>query len=127
MTYKEVATMLGTISVGNTPVPFAYYSFSEATAKEPPFICFYFSDSSDMAADDTNYQRIRRLNIELYTDNKDFALEETVEGVLNNCGLVYDRYESYIETEKMFMVVYSTDIIIKDEPPVEAQEGNNNG
>ena len=77
MTYKEVNLMVA--SIGK---PYAYYQFPEGTDTAPPFICFYFDSSSDLAADNTNYQRIRPLVIELYTDNKDFALEETVETTL---------------------------------------------
>ena len=110
MTYKEVATMINSIGI-----PYAYYQFPDGTGQACPFICFFFSDSNDLAAENTNYQKIRPLNIELYTDNKDFALEETVENVLNSNGLVYDRSESYLDSERMFMVVYTTDILITEE------------
>ena len=110
MTYKEVATMINSIGI-----PYAYYQFPDGTAQACPFICFFFSDSNDLAAENTNYQKIRTLNVELYTDNKDFALEETVETVLNSNGLVYDRSESYLDSERMFMVVYTTDILITEE------------
>ena len=110
MTYQQVAAMVRSIGV-----PYAYYQFPDGTGQACPFICFFFSDSNDLAADNTNYQKIRTLNIELYTDNKDFALEETVETVLNSNGLVYDRSESYLDSERMFMVVYTTDILITEE------------
>lgn len=110
MTYKEVATMINSIGI-----PYAYYQFPDGTGQACPFICFFFSDSNDLAAENTNYQKIRLLNIELYTDNKDFALEETVENVLNSNGLVYDRSESYLDSERMFMVVYTTDILVTEE------------
>ena len=110
MTYQQVAAMVRSIGV-----PYAYYQFPDGTGQACPFICFFFSDSNDLAADDTNYQKIRTLNIELYTDNKDFALEGTVETVLNSNGLVYDRTEEYLDSERMFMVVYTTDILITEE------------
>lgn len=110
MTYRQVATMINSIGI-----PYAYYQFPDGTGQACPFICFFFSDSNDLAAENTNYQKIRTLNIELYTDNKDFALEETVETVLNSNGLVYDRSESYLDSERMFMVVYTTDILITEE------------
>lgn len=110
MTYRQVATMINSIGI-----PYAYYQFPDGTGQACPFVCFFFSDSNDLAADDTNYQKIRTLNVELYTDNKDFALEETVETVLNSNGLVYDRSESYLDSERMFMVVYTTDILITEE------------
>lgn len=114
MTYKEVSTMIAGFGI-----PYAYYQFPEGTAQPCPFICFYFPDSNDFAADNTNYQRIRPLTIELYTDNKDFELEETIEAALNGSGLVYARFESWIDTEKMNMVTYETQVIITEE--------NNNG
>lgn len=110
MTYEDVAKMVESIGV-----PFAYYQFPEGTEQACPFVCFYFSGSNDMAADNTNYQRIRPLIIELYTDNKDFALEATVEAVLNQNGLVYARDEAFIDSEKMNMVTYTTEIIITEE------------
>ena len=114
MTYKEIATMVSSIGL-----PYAYYQFPEGTGQECPFVCFYLDSSNDLAADNTNYQRIRPLTIELYTDNKDFSLEETVEAVLNQNGFVYSRSETYIETERMFMVTFDTEVIITEE--------NNNG
>lgn len=107
MTYQQVATMVASIGV-----PYAYYQFPEGTAQPTPFVCFYFDSSNDMYADDTNYQKIRPLTIELYTDNKDFALEATVEGILSSNGLTFARSESYIDSERMNMVVYTADVII---------------
>lgn len=107
MTYEQVATMVSSIGV-----PYAYYQFPEGTAVAPPFVCFYFEGSDDLYADDKNYQKIRPLTIELYTDNKDFSLEATVEGILASNGLTYARNESWIDSERMNMVAYTADIII---------------
>ena len=110
MTYKQVATMIAGIGL-----PYAYYQFPEGTDQACPFICFYFTNSNDLAADDTNYQKIRPLSIELYTDNKDFTTEAAVETVLNNNGLVYAREETYLDSERMYMVTYTTEIVITEE------------
>ena len=110
MTYKEVATMISGIGI-----PFAYDHFDEGNAPDPPFICFYFAGSSDFSADNANYQKIRPLTLELYTDNKDFTLEGTVETALNNAGLVFVRSETYIDSERMYMVTFQTEIIITEE------------
>lgn len=114
MTYKQVAQMIEGIGL-----PYAYDHFDEGNAADPPFICFYFDGSDDFAADNTNYQRIRPLTLELYTDNKDFSLEETVETALNSAGLFFSRMETYIDSERMYMVTYTTQIVIT--------EDNNNG
>lgn len=109
MTYQEVATMIDSIGV-----PYAYYQFPNGTAVPCPFVCFYFDGSNDLAADNTNYQRIRPLSVELYTDNKDFALEQAVENVLNQNGLVYSREETYLDSEHMNMVTFMTEIVITE-------------
>ena len=110
MTYQEVAALIGSIGL-----PYAYDHFEAGNAADPPFICFFFEGSDDLAADNTNFQRIRPLTVELYTDNKDFALEARVEAALNGAGLVYSRSETYIDSERMYEVVYTTEIIITEE------------
>lgn len=110
MTYQDVAVLIESVGL-----PYAYDHFDEGDASPPPFICFFFEDSDDLAADNSNYQRIRPLTLELYTDNKDFSLEETVEDVLNGAGLVFSRSEVYIDAERMYEVIYSTSIIITEE------------
>ena len=109
MTYKEVAAMIAGIKL-----PYAYDHFPEGQGPNPPFICFYFDGANDLAADNTNFQRIRPLTLELYTDNKDFATEELVEAALNGAGLVYSRSEVFIDSERLYEVVFTTDIIITE-------------
>lgn len=110
MTYEQVYAMIETIGVPN-----AYYQFPNGTDQACPFVCFYFTDSNDFAADNTNYQRIRPLAIELYTDNKDFDLENTVETILNQNGFVYSREETYLDSERMNMVTYTIEVIITED------------
>jgi len=114
MTYAEINSIIESVGV-----PSAYYQFTADTAVPPPFICFYFDNDSDLYADNVNYQKIAHLVIELYTDEKDFDLESTVESVLNNAGISYARNETYIDSEKLYLVTYSTGLII-------TQEENNN-
>lgn len=107
MTTKEVAIMVAAIGV-----PYAYYQFPEGTAQATPFVCFFYSGDNDMKADDSNYQKIEHLIIELYTDNKDFGLEATVESTLSSYGMVWTRDEEWIESERMLEVVYEMDVVI---------------
>ena len=107
MTTAEVKTMIASIGV-----PFAYYQFPES-AKACPFICFFYSGSNDFLADSSNYVKIENLVIELYTKNKDFTLEATVEGVLAQNGLVWSRSEYYIDNEKLYQTIYETDILLQ--------------
>lgn len=109
MTYQNIATMLNSVGI-----PTAYHHFDEGSGQEPPFICFFYESSADMYADDSNYQKIENLVVELYTDNKDFALEQRLESVLRAAGLTWSRDETYISTERMYEVVYNTVVIITE-------------
>lgn len=107
MTYKEIAAMIESIGL-----PYAYYQFPEGTGQEPPFVVFFYSNIDDLYADESNYQRIVTLNIELYTREKDFEKEATVEGILQNSGLSYYKEENYIDSEKMYQIAYEMGVII---------------
>lgn len=107
MTHKEIAAMVKSMGL-----PYAYYQFPEGTAQKLPFICFFYTYTDDVFADNTNYQRIETLNIELYTKNKDFDLEATVEAVLANHNLTYSKEDSYIDGEKMWQIAYEMEVLI---------------
>ena len=107
MTHTEIATMVASIGL-----PYAYYQFPEGTGQTPPFVVFFYSQTDDVYADDSNYQRIEQLNIELYTREKDFEKEATVEGILQNSGLSYYKEENYIDSEKMYQIAYEMEVII---------------
>ena len=107
MTYAEIATMLSAVGC-----PFAYHHFEEGSGQQPPFITFYYEGENDLKADNINYQLVRPLTIELYTNNKDFVLEAAVEAVLTANGLAYSRSETYIDSERMYMVTYNTEVLI---------------
>ena len=110
MTFQEVKNMVESIGL-----PYAYFQFSEKTGQAPPFICFFYTNSDDLFADDSNYQDIRRLNIELYTSTKDFALEKTIEDTLKLNGFSYYREENFIETEKIWQIAYEMEVMINGE------------
>lgn len=90
----------------------AYYQWPENEAPEPPYLLYYFPNSDDFIADSINYAKIEALNVELYTVNKDFTTEAKVEKALNDLGLSYIRSEQYITTEKMYEVLFETEVLI---------------
>ena len=109
MTFKQVAKMIKDIGL-----PYSYYQFNNDTAVAPPFICYFYTGDNDLLADNTNYQKIENLVVELYTDEKDFANEALVETALNDAGLVYSREESYLDSEKLYMVIYTCGVVITE-------------
>ncbi len=106
MTYQDVLDMLD-----ETGLPSAYHHFAEGESPDPPFLVFLFPESDNFGADNRVYQKIDVLNIELYTDRKDPEIEADVEAVLSNHDLFYDKSEVWIESEKMYEVLYQVRII----------------
>ncbi len=110
MTYKQISTLVSSIGL-----PYAYYQFPNDTPQTPPFICFFFDESDDLAADNINYQLIRHIFLELYTSEKDFATEATVETALKGAEIFYNRSEQYLDSERLYMVVYEFEVVVTEE------------
>lgn len=101
MTHEEVMQMLD-----ETKIPYAYHHFAEGESPEPPFICFLFPGSDNFSADNIAYAAFESLNIELYTDEKNPELEAGVEAVLTAHELFWQKSEVWIESEKLYEVLY---------------------
>jgi len=89
-----------------TGLSVAYDHFAEGESPEPPFICFLFPESDNFSADNAVYAQFQTLNVELYTDEKDPELEDTVEAVFADHELFWNKSEVWIESEKMYEVLY---------------------
>ena len=90
-----------------TGIPFAYDHFAEGESPDPPFVCYLLPQSDNFSADGKVYLKVSSVNIELYTDSKDLAVEQTLEAVLDTHGIFYDKTEVWIESEKLYEVLYS--------------------
>ena len=101
MTHEDVMQMLA-----EAEIPFAYDHFAEGESPDPPFICFLFPGSENFAADNVVYMEFSNLSIELYTDEKDPELEDRIEALLNDHELFWNKSEVWIESEKLYEVLY---------------------
>ena len=90
-----------------TGIPFAYDHFAEGESPDPPFICYLLPQSDNFSADGKVYLKVSNVNIELYTDSKDLSVEQKLEAVLDTHGIFYDKTEVWIESEKLYEVLYS--------------------
>ena len=88
-------------------IPFAYDHFAEGESPARPFICFLSPGSDNFSADGRVYYKIDTVHIELYTDEKNPETEYLVEAVLDERGIFYDKTEVWIESEKLYEVLYS--------------------
>ena len=91
-------------------IPYAYDHFAEGESPEPPFLCYLLPGSSNFSADGKVYHRISEVRLEMYTDFKALASERKVEDALDAAGLFYNKTETWIDSEKLYEVLYSFDM-----------------
>lgn len=91
-------------------IPYAYDHFAEWESPEPPFLCYLLPGSDNFSADGKVYHKISEVRLELYTDYKDLASEQKVEDTLDAAGLFYNKTETWIDSEKLYEVLYSFDM-----------------
>ena len=117
--------------ISEIDIPSAYDHFAEGESPDPPFICYllpgvnnfsaagkayfkadqvhlelYTDITDNFAADGWAYFKVDKVYIELYTDEKSPETESRVEAVLDEHGIFYDRTEVWIESEKLYEVLY---------------------
>lgn len=87
-------------------LPNAYHHFAEGESPEPPFLIYLLPASDNFSADGRVYFKANEVHIEIYTDYKSPNIEKKVEAVLDEHGIFYNKTEVYIESEKLYEVLY---------------------
>ena len=96
--------------LGETQIPFAYDHFAEGESPDPPFLCYLLPGSNNFSADGRVYYKIGRVNLELYTDRKDPEVEQKLEDALDAASIFYNKTEVWIDSEKLYEVLFSFEI-----------------
>ena len=91
-------------------IPFRYFLFEEKEAVEPPFLVWYLPESNNFFADGIVYEKIARLNLELYTDQKDFEVEERLESLLETEDMAWNKTEAFLDEEQLYEVLYEMEV-----------------
>ena len=105
MSYEEINEMMQEIGM-----PFAYHHFAEGESPEPPFVLFLSPGENTFSADNLMYHSFKQLDIELYTDVKSPETERRVEEVLLQHNIYYTKTEVWIESEKLYEVLYTMEV-----------------
>jgi hypothetical protein len=105
MTYEEICEMVQEIGL-----PFAYHHFAEGESPNPPFLLFLSPGEHTFGADDLMYISFKKLDIELYNDEKSPEAEQRVEEILTQYGIFYTKNEIFIESERLYEVIYEMEV-----------------
>ncbi|WP_294755471.1 hypothetical protein [uncultured Ruminococcus sp.] len=105
MTYEEIKEM-----IQETGLSFAYHHFAEGESPHPPFVIFLSPGEDTFGADNLMYHSFKQLDVELYTNEKSPEAEQRVEEVLTQHSIYYTKTENYIESEKLYEVLYEMEV-----------------
>lgn len=89
--------------------PCAYHHFP--TAPEPPYTVVLYTYSSDLQADNQNYADVGNYQLELYHNVKHPPSEKLIENKLKELRIPYEKVETYIESERLYQVIYRVRLI----------------
>ena len=108
MTPEKIEEMLK-----ETGIPFRYHHFTQKEMKDIPLpiIVWNVPGTDNFYADGQVYSKIKNLDIELYTDDKDWALEEKLENILDAHGIAWQQTASdWLHTESMWESLYEMEV-----------------
>lgn len=104
MTLVEFGSLLSTLA---EPVAYGYFR----GPMELPAIVYLETSGSDVRADNHNYARVRDVQVELYTANKDPALESSLEDLFDAQAMPYRKFCAWIPEERVFQAVYEVQLM----------------
>lgn len=105
MTLPELKDQLKALNL-----PIAYRCFAVGQVPKLPYIVYYADEDIGFRADDIVYYEGYAVTIEVYTGQKDLQLEKKVKELLNENGLPYESYESFLDSENMYLKAYEIEI-----------------
>lgn len=94
-------------------LPNVYHHFAEGESPKPPFLIYILPASDNFSADGRVYFKANEVHIEVYTDYKSPEIEEKIEAVLDEHGIFYNKSEVFIESEKLYEVLYIFEMEVK--------------
>lgn len=105
MTLKEISTLIASFGFS------CRYSHFTKTPN-PPYVVYYYPAENDVYGDNVNYANRRQLFVELYTKQKDFVSETTIETKLKAAGLSWYKQTDFLNDEQLFQTTYEMEVII---------------
>lgn len=103
MTYEELEQLLSPVGI-----PFKLHHW-----EKPPAMPYgvYFDDYTDnFEADDWVYLVVTHFYIELYTRQRDPALESKVEAALGGAELYWDKDSAYVDSLRAYQTRYEIEV-----------------
>lgn len=104
MTQKEFGDILAT-----SGYPVAYLAFPADNCPSMPFITFQETGSNNVSADGVVYQKVKRYQVDLFTEGKDETAEEALENALSD--FFWNKYQTVEDTEACQRYTYEIEVL----------------
>lgn len=104
MTLKDFGDLLAT-----SGLPVTYLAFPADDCPEMPFITFQEVGSNNFSADGKVFKRIRSMQVDLFTRNKDEAAEQALENALGD--YFWNKIQTIEDNEDCQRYTYEIDIL----------------
>ena len=104
MTLAEFGNILAT-----SGMPVAYLAFPADNCPSMPFITFQEVGSNNFGADGKVFQKVRSMQVDLFTAGKDESAEEALENALDD--FFWNKYQTVEDNESCQRYTYTFDII----------------
>lgn len=109
MTLAEFKKML---DIAGMPVTYSHWKgTTDDPVPPPPYVCYLVDENPNFIADNKVYHKISDVTVELYTTKKDLAVEAALEKVLDDHEIPYEPFETFIDSEKLFLKTYEVRLI----------------
>lgn len=104
MTQKEFGDILAT-----SGYPVAYLAFPADNCPSMPFVVFQETGSNNFSADGVVFQKVRRYQVDLFTEGKDETAEEALENALSD--FFWNKYQTVEDTEACQRYTYEIEVL----------------
>lgn len=105
MTLEELKSILD-----KTGLKVAYRQWAMGQVPDLPYLLYYVDEEIGFKADNKVYTKNKAITIELYSNLKNEREEKKLETLLDDNKIIYEVYESYLDSEKMYLRAYEINI-----------------
>ena len=104
MTQKEFGDILAA-----SGYPVTYLAFPADDCPSMPFIVFQETGSNNFSADGVAFQKVKRYQVDLFTEGKDETAEEALENALSD--FFWNKYQTVEDNEACQRYTYEIEVL----------------
>lgn len=101
MTIEEFVKVLQ-----ESDLPVTHYQWPVGNVPDLPYLVYTIPQSDGEYADNRTWAEICEIDVELYSEQRNFQLEDRLKEIFNAHELPYTTEFNYIESEQMYQTIF---------------------